>query len=133
LFEDYNQKIQDYCNSQGTLPFFLKFDINNDQEDEIILVVKTLIGGFGDIIIISKDGTINKVRWKRPMNALHFDYLIERSRGRSYPRFGIWPENTTAQQNEFNVSIPHLITKGYEKRVLYWDIDVYKQEKSGLI
>ena len=47
---EYSQRIIDFSKQNNQLPFYLKFDINNDGKEEIILVQKLVIGGYGKAI-----------------------------------------------------------------------------------
>jgi hypothetical protein len=125
----YSEEIREYCKSKGQLPFFTAFDINNDNEDELILILISRTGGFGDIVIASKNGSLKRIKWKRPMNALYFDYLIEKSDTSPYSRFGLFSPTSTEEERRLNIQGPHILTKGYLTRVLYWDGHSYKQER----
>ena len=123
--EEYNQEIQEFCKENNRLPYFHKFDINNDGIDEILLIQRNPLGGFGRLFII----TVNKgkykietLKWKSPVNALFFDYLIDKAEPRSYRTFGF-------NSQVINVNTTHLKTKGYLSRVVFWNGKSYQQEE----
>lgn len=137
--EDYNEKIIELAKANRNLPFYQRFDINDDGIEEIILMQRSLIGGFGRLLIISdNNGTLNveKIKWDRPMNALFFDYSIDKAKPRSYKRKGLFTKAikmNPSDNMEIKVGYPHIITRGYETRIVYWDGDKYCQEKISLL
>lgn len=127
---EYNDEIQEYCNSKNQLPFFAAFDINNDNEDELILILKSIkVGGYGDIVVASKNGSLKRIKWEGAPNALYFDYLIEKADTRSYMRFGLFSATATEEEKRLKMKTPHILTKGFLSRVIYWDGYTYKQER----
>lgn len=111
------------------ITFFATFDIDSDNNDKIILVLTSRVGGFGNIVIISKSGDIVNVRWNKPVNALYFDYLIERSDARSYKRFGL----VGSGDENVSIPVPHLVTKGFLTRIIYWNGTSYQQERISFL
>ena len=138
--KEYNQKIVDFSKTHKQLPFFTKFDINNDGKEEIIIIQKPIIGGFGSVLIISlEEGRFkfDRVKWRRPVNALFFDYSIGRAEPRIYQTFGLieLEENVSdlPVSKKIDVKYPHLLTHGYLSRVVYWDGLKYCQERISFL
>lgn len=136
VLSDYNPMIVKQCEEQGKLPFFCKLDINNDGEEEIAIVLKSIIGGYGKILIISMNDDqydFSIVKWSRPINALYFDYLINVSASRTYLKKGLsWSINNSNQRSKvkkLNISHSHIRTEGYLSRVLWWSEGEFHQEK----
>lgn len=135
--KEYSQGIIEYAKEKNKLPFYAKFDINNDGKEEILLIQRSIIGGYGRVLIISSDGGKYKfetVKWRRPVNALFFDYSIMIAKPRNYNTFGfILEDEDENNQNlpiskKIEVKYPHLITDGYLTRVVYWDDMKFCQE-----
>ncbi len=135
---EYNQEIIHFSKKNNQLPFYTKFDINNDGKEEIIVVQKSIIGGFGRLLIISSgDGKVKfeKIKWKRPVNSLYFDYLIDVAEPREYQTFGFKGLSKDSalyesmNSKKVTVNFPHLITRGYLTRIVFWDGLKYCQEK----
>lgn len=136
--DEFSREIQEFSKVKNRLPFYLKFDINNDGHEEIIIMQKSIIGGFGRLLIISeKEGKLKfkRIKWNRPVNSLYFDYLIDISKPKKYQTFGLigfeddksLPDSMKSKNVVANFS--HVITKGYLTRIVYWDGEKYCQEK----
>ena len=90
--KDYSQRIIELSKKNNKLPFYTKFDINNDGKEEIILIQTSLFDKLGRILIISNlNGKLkfDTVRWKRPVNALFCDYLIVSDKESKRPKFDV--------------------------------------------
>jgi len=125
--KEYNHKIIVFSKENNQLPYYSKFDINNDGKDEIMLIHRSIIGGYGRLLIISEqDGKykFDRIKWKRPVNSLFFDYRIEVAEPRKYQTF-----RPSMKSKKIKVDYPHIITKGYISRIVYWDGLIYRQEK----
>ena len=136
--EEYSQEIIEYSKKNERLPFFIKYDINNDGNEELIIVHRSIIGGFGKLLIISKQNEkfkFDRIKWKRPVNSLFFDYLIDVAKPRSYQTFGYIGQESNENMNDsmkskkVEIRLPHIITKGYLTRIVFWDGEKYRQEK----
>lgn len=133
--KEYSQRIIESSKVENTLPFYAKFDINNDGKEEIILVQRSIIGGYGRLLIISDNGgrfKFETVKWRRPVNALFFDYFIEVTAPRNYQTFGLIGYEgieKLPKSKRIEVKYLHVITGGYLTRVLYWDGMKFCQER----
>lgn len=136
--EEYSQRIIDFSKENNQLPFYSMFDINNDGKEEIMIVHKSIFGGYGRLLIISEeDGKFkfDRIKWRRPVNSLFFDYMIDIAKPKKYQTFGLIGEykslnlSESMKSKKVNVINHHIITKGYLKRIVYWDGFKYCQEK----
>ncbi|PHN02560.1 hypothetical protein CRP01_31795 [Flavilitoribacter nigricans DSM 23189 = NBRC 102662] len=124
--DEYSQRIIDFTKEQNRLPFYLKFDINNDGEEEIMIIQRSIFGGYGRLLIVSEVNQkfkFESIRWNRPVNSLYFDYFIDIESPKSYQTFGLM------QSKKVTVNFPHIVTKGYLTRIVYWDGYRYCQER----
>lgn len=127
--EEYSQRIIDFSKKNNQLPFYSKFDINNDGKEEIMIIQRSIFGGYGRLVIIFEEAgkfKFNRIKWRRPVSSLFFDYLIDVTQARKYETFGFHPKKVT-------VKYQHIITKGYLIRIVYWDGFKYCQEKVGFL
>jgi len=135
--EEYSDKIIDFSRKNKRLPFYLKFDINNDGKDEVMIIHRFLLGGRGRLLIISEENgryKFNQIKWKRPVNALFFDYYIDIAEPAKYrPTFyvaegenSLFPEK--ARTDLVDTKYPHVVTVGYTSRVVYWNGEKYCEE-----
>lgn len=123
--EEYSRSLIEISKKNNQLPYCIQFDINDDGKDEILLIQKSVLDKIGRLLIISKKSgkyKIDKIKWKRPENAVFPDYLIDISKPSAYQTFGINSKNINIKHN-------HLITKGYLRRIVYWDGSKYCQER----
>lgn len=136
--KEYSQRITDFSKENNQLPFYSKFDINNDGKDEIMIIHKSIIGGYGRLLIISEDNgkfKFDRIKWRRPVNSLFFDYSIDVAKPREYQTFGFIGQeenenlNNSMKSKKIEVKYPHIITKGYLTRVVYWNGVNYCQER----
>lgn len=136
--KEYSQKIIDFSKENNQLPFYSKFDINNDGKDEIMLIHKSIIGGHGRLLIISEDSgkfRFERIKWRRPVNALFFDYLIDIAEPGEYQTMGFTKHGKNKvlddgmESKRIIIKYTHLITKGYLTRVIYWNGENYCQER----
>ncbi|HFA51539.1 MAG TPA: hypothetical protein ENJ95_21195 [Bacteroidetes bacterium] len=142
--DDYSQKIFSFSNEYGKLPFYSKFDINNDGQEEIMIIQKSFFDRIGRLVIISSNDTQIKfdiIKWIRPVNSFFFDYLIGMAMPNTYQTFGFKNQKNneklsdTMKSKKVIVKYPHIITKGYTNRIVYWDGLKFCQEriiKSGV-
>lgn len=136
--KEYSQRIIEFSRENNQLPYYSKFDINDDGEEEIMIIQKSIFGGFGRLLIISeKNGKFNfeRIKWNRPVNSLFFDYIIDEAKPRAYQTFGFIGQEENKNLSSFmkskkiKVKYPHLITKGYMERIVYWNGTNYCQER----
>jgi hypothetical protein len=135
---EYSQRIINFSKENNQLPFYSKFDINNDGNEEIMIIHKSVIGGHGRLLIISlKDRKFkfDRIKWNRPVNSLFFDYLIEQAPPKKYKTLEyIFRKNNHLKIPEkIIVNHPHIVTKGYLRSIVYWNGEKYCQEKVSSI
>jgi len=103
-----------------------------------MIIHRSVIGGRGRLLIISEDKgkfKFNRIKWKRPVNTLFFDYMISYAEPAKYRPFGYIGEGKSSMFPEIartdlvNAKYPHIATKGYTTRVVYWDGMKYCEEK----
>lgn len=129
----YNLDIIQYSKRNKQLPFYVQFDINDDGKEEIILIQKSILGGYGRLLIISeKKGRfkVDKIKWEHPVNSMFFDYLIDESEPKEYRLFGMDGLNGM-RSGKILVHTRHIVTKGMLSRIVYWDGSKYCQERIG--
>ena len=135
---EYSQRIIDFSKENNQLPFYSKFDIDNDGKEEIMLIQKSMIDKIGRLLIISIKNDkfeIEKIKWRPPVNALFFDYSIDAAEPKEYQTFGlIGAQNDndldeSMKSKKIRIEHKHLITKGYTSRIVYWNGKKYCQEK----
>ena len=131
--DDYSQKIIEFSKENNKLPFYAKFDINNDGREEIMIIQISFFNKIGRLVIISFDDNekpkFETIRWRGAVNALFFDYLIDIAQPKTYQIFGFSGKKSNksigeilkTKEEEVTVKYPHIITKGYNKRIVYWD------------
>ena len=97
-----------------------------------------MIDKIGRLLIISIKNDqfeIEKIRWRRPINSLFFDYSIGAAEPREYQTFGLVGAKNYSDLDEsmkskqIRVKHKHLITKGYTSRIVYWNGEKFCQEK----
>lgn len=137
VLEEYSDKIIKLSRKNNQLPFYSKFDINNDGKDEIMIIHKFFLGGHGRLLIISeKNGKFefNRIKWRRPVNALFFDYLIDSAEPTKYEPRGFIKKGehslfpSMARTELVNAKYKHIATSGYISRIVYWNGNKYCQE-----
>ncbi len=135
---EYSQSIIDFSKKNNQLPYYSKFDINNDGHEEIIIIHRSIVGGYGRLLIIAeKKGkfTFESIKWDTPVNSLFSDYFIDVAVPRTYQTVGfIGQEDSKKWGNvikskKIRVHYPHIITKGYLSRIIYWNGVAFCQER----
>ncbi|MEZ5044659.1 MAG: hypothetical protein R2828_32485 [Saprospiraceae bacterium] len=136
--KEYSKKIIDFSKENNQLPFFSKFDINGDGKDEVMIIHKSIISGYGRMLLISEEKgkfKFERIKWRRPVSSLFFDYLIDEAKPREYQTFGFIGQekneklDNSMKSKKIKVKYSHIITKGYLTRVVYWNGEKYCQER----
>lgn len=129
--EEYREEVIKFSKEKNQLPFYTKCDINNDGKDEIIIIQKSIFDKIGRLVIVSENNRKNYfdvIRWEKPVNAHFFDYSIEITSPKSYQTFGVTGVGGKKPQ-KVNVEYPHVITKGHNSRIVFWNGEKYCQER----
>ncbi len=129
--KEYREEVIKFSKEKNQLPFYAKCDINNDGKDEIIIVQKSIFDKIGRLVIISEnngESYFDVIQWEKPINALFSDYSIEIATPKSYQTFGVTDIEAEKPQ-KVSVEYLHIITKGYNNRIVFWNGEKYCQER----